>query len=97
MNWIQTKDRLPDKPGVYIVTILNRGWVNGKIEEGVPPEHDEFFDQHGNTYGQLPDGRWVMTAQRVFGCGIWSGYQETVLAWQPMPDPFGVNKQITLF
>ena len=100
MNWIQMTDRLPDKRGVYLVTILNREWTNyHTIEDGMPPIRDENWESHANLYGQLPDGRWVTVEQRVYdpATGVWTGYEETVLAWQPMPDPFGVNKQITLF
>lgn len=98
MKWIRCDERLPEKEGVYIVTVLNREWNRDRsgIEEGLKPPHDKYWEQHKNLYGQLPDGRWVKAAQRVFHDGIWSGYGETTLAWMPMPEPYGVQRQLSL-
>lgn len=98
MNWIRCDERLPEKEGVYLVTILNREWNRDRsgIEDGIKPPKDEYWEQHKDLYGQLPDGRWVKVEQRVFHDGIWSGYMETVLAWMQMPGPYGAEEQLQL-
>ena len=97
-EWIRCDERLPEKEGVYLVTLLNREWkpdMSG-IEDGIEPPKDEYWEQHKDLYGQIPDGRWVKVEQRVFHDGIWSGYMETVLAWMQMPRPYGVEEQLQL-
>lgn len=89
-SWVPTEEALPVEDGVYLVTILNREWDRrkGEIVYGGKPEKDEFWADHAGLYDQLPDGRWVYLTQRVFHDGVWSGYDETVLAWMEMPKPY---------
>ena len=97
-EWIRCDERLPEKEGVYLLTLLNREWNRDRsgIEDGLKPPHDEYWEKHKGLYGQLPDGQWVKVEQRVFHDGIWSGYMETVLAWMQMPRPYGVEEQLQL-
>lgn len=89
-KWIPVSERLPERPGVYLVTTLNREWERdgNEIIQGAKPPKDGYWEDHENLYGELPDGRWVVVRQRVFHDDVWSGYDEIVLAWQPMPKPY---------
>lgn len=90
-RWIPVTERLPEKAGVYLVTILNREWKDGDIVQGEKPKKDEFWENHANMYAERPDGKWVAVEQRVFQNDvrpIWSGYGEQVLAWMPLPKPY---------
>ena len=98
-GWIRCDERLPEEEGVYLVTVLNREWNKDRtgIEDGLRPAKDEYWNFHKNLYGQMEDGRWIKVTQRVFNRdGIWSGYLETVLAWQPMPSPYMASEQLRL-
>ena len=85
-RWITDRD--PTEAGVYLVTILNREWVGKEIIQGAKPVRDDYWDLHSHLYGQLSDGRWVQLTTRCWHDGIWTGYQENVLAWMPMPKPY---------
>ena len=87
-RWIPVTERLPEKPGCYLVTIFNREWKDGDIVQGEKPKKDEFWEEHDNLYAQRPDEKWVALEQRCFHDGVWSGYDEIVLAWMPLPEPY---------
>lgn len=89
--WIPVSERLPEKPGCYLVTIFNREWKDGDIVQGEKPKKGEFWENHANMYAERPDGKWVAVEQRVFQNDVrpvWSGYGEQVLAWMPLPKPY---------
>lgn len=94
-EWISTKAKLPEETGVYLVTRLTQDLEDGEAPGvhwtvyGKEPEHDKYWDCHKNLYGQLPDGRYVTVCQRVWNedTHCWSGFEEKVIAWQPMPEP----------
>ena len=93
-KWVSVKDRLPEEDGQYLVTILNREWVGKEIVQGAKPPADEHWKCCRKMYAQLPDGRWVVREQRVFQRpNIWSGYDDKVLAWMPLPDPYEGGEQ----
>lgn len=89
-RWIQVSKRQPDKPGVYWVTVFNREWnkEGTDIVQGAKPPKDEYWDDHKNLYAERQDGKWVVTAQRVWTGECWSGYGEIQLAWMEMPAPY---------
>lgn len=92
-KWTLCSEKLPDAPGVYLVTTLTRGWdKEGKdIIQGVKPINDQRWGDHSNMYAERADGLWVEVVQRVFHDGIWSGYDETVIAWMEIPEPYVDN------
>jgi hypothetical protein len=90
-NWIPTSERLPEKLDVYLVTIFNREWKGRDIVQGEKPPKDEFWDHHANMYAERLDGKWVTMETRIFlpePRPHWSGYDEIVLAWMPLPKPY---------
>ena len=94
-EWIPVTERLPEKPGIYLVTILNREWVKGDIVQGAKPPKDDHWESHANLYAERPDGKWVEVTQRAFMNSVrptWSGYGEEVLAWMPLPEPYKGEK-----
>jgi len=89
--WIPVSERLPEKPGCYLVTILNREWVGKEIVQGAKPQKDDLLENRANIYAERPDGKWVAVEKRVFKNDVrpvWSGYDEQVLAWMPLPKPY---------
>lgn len=90
-RWIPVTERLPEKPGCYLVTILNREWVGKEIVQGAKPPKDNLWENHANIYAERSDGKWVAVEKRVFQNDVrpvWSGYDEQVLAWMPLPKPY---------
>ncbi len=89
-KWIPISERLPEKAGVYLVTILNREWneEQTQIVNAIKPKHDEFWEHHANLYAKRSDGKWVHICRRVFHDSCWSGYGEIVIAWAEMPEPY---------
>lgn len=95
LNWIPVTERLPEKSGAYLVTILNRELGphtdhGHDVIQGAKPPKDEYWDHHANLYAERADGKWVHMVQRIFDAEIcdWSGYGEIQLAWMPLPEPY---------
>ena len=94
-RWIPVTERLPEKSGAYLVTILNRELGphtdhGHDVIQGAKPPEDEYWDQHANLYAERADGKWVHMVQRIFDAElcIWGGYGEIQLAWMPLPEPW---------
>lgn len=74
-GWISVKDRLPDKPGPYIVNYKRAG----------QPEHDMDWKYRVNIieYSEY----WTEVCQRWWNGHHWAGYGEIVTHWMPLPEP----------
>lgn len=73
-GWISVKDRLPDKPGPYIVNYKRSG----------QPEHDMDWKYRVNIieYSEY----WTEVCQRWWNGHHWAGYGEIVTHWMPLPE-----------
>lgn len=78
-NWISVKDRLPEKPGHYLVITSINYWHGGCLDKN--PTY------HGTTKG------YENTAMSVLDCyfdstGDWNRVCNChVTHWQPLPEP----------
>ena len=91
--WIPCEQRLPDKDGRYLVTILNREWNKDYTEiiaGAAPSKCEEEYSIRKDSYGQLSDGRWTYVdlraysadTKRFYGCG------DIFLAWMELPEAY---------
>lgn len=84
MKWIKTSDRLPEKDGVYIVTII---WGDNEL---VRSESKFTVDGFAGFYDEVIE---PMTFYDEYDQPMY-GYHETyysplnVIAWMPYPEPY---------
>lgn len=92
MNWIKTSDRLPEKAGAYLVTIVSSNGELVRSEANFTVDGIEF---EGEIYSGVIEpmkfyGDWDMPT----GYGDTEPYyaQINVIAWMPYPEPYDPNK-----
>lgn len=96
MNWIKTSDRLPEKAGVYIVTIVcdNGEFVRSEAEFTVNGFEDDIHDEDCIFDEAIGPMKFYKEFDMPTGYGDTETYyaQLNVIAWMPYPEPYNPNK-----